>query len=101
MRIEQGGVTPRPEKGNGVQEDSRKKSGKSASAAKTGDSVNISNEARRLQSGRTDDMENRGGDLAGDRSDLKAIHERIDSEYYDSPEATAAVAARLLEVFGL
>jgi len=102
MRIENGGVAPRPEKGSGIQENPRKSVGdKSLSTSKAGDSVDISNAARMLHSNRSDTTGERGGDFAGDPTHLKEIHQRMDSEFYDSGEAMTAVANRLLEVFGL
>ncbi len=98
MRIENGGIPLNPEKGSTIEGGSRKKTGKRGSSGAVRDSVNISEEGRKLHAGRG---EERPVDFDQTPSKLNEIHERIDSEFYDSEEALRTVAERVLDLFGL
>lgn len=102
MRIENGGIPINPDKGNSIPDANRRKTEKSGSQArKPGDSVSISPEARDLQADRVTRADEGSRDFDREPSNMKEIHERIDSEYYDSKQAILSVAVRVLEVFGL
>lgn len=102
MRIEHGAVPIKPDKGNSIPDANRRKTEKSASSGgKLDDKVSISPEARSLQAERVNSTEEESRDFERDSSQMKEIHERIDSEFYESRQAILTVAVRVLEVFGL
>ena len=102
MRVEQGAPFVDPTRENGRTDETRKKADRASSRRDGRDTVQISKEARDLQTGRsapraeTDAV----GD-AGPDGRMERILQRLESGFYDGRESCLALADELLGVFGI
>lgn len=105
MRIEQGAPFIDPARGNVKSPGDKKRSDKANSKKESCDTVQISEKARELHADKIQRAADNTTDIAA-RDDerhqrLELIQEKIDSGFYETREAHAALAEELLTVFGI
>ena len=105
MRIEQGAPFIDPARGNVKTPGDKKRTDKADSKKESTDTVQISEKARELHADkiqRTDDNTVDVGVRDDERHQrLESIQGKIDSGFYETREAHAALAEELLTVFGI